>query len=204
MSSLLSMSFLICASGPPEEGLEIRGGAGYSDYRYRTQGGCTGTSRTMRATDVRLSGEMSYRSKSGLGVTGGVNLARTRIKSSRIIDDFNSPEDSVGVGEMYLSPIVVVRPSAHLAYGGAEIGLGIGTKSALRLYGEGTGAESFQAIFPLLGVRSWIGDPESVYAWGELLAGHVLPDTTVVLGLGPGSTAPWSARTRLASTTARP
>lgn len=171
-ASLLPMMLMMCAAAPPKQGVEIQGGAGYDQFAYQT-GGCGTTQYTNRARQVRVHGSLSYRSKSGFGATTDVNMAYAKVVSSE-------PAGSEEVDRDILLPGIVVRPSFHWKYIGIELGLGLGTTGILGGYEQ-------NQFIPLISGRAWVGYPKYAYVWSDVLAGPLIPNGGVVLGLGHAS-----------------
>jgi hypothetical protein len=181
-------SFLFCAVAPPEEGVEVRGGAGYSQYNYRTAGGCSGQQYIAEASDVRLHGQLRYRNPDGLTAAADVNLFNTRITGLKSYPNGPEPSDTTddAVGRTFLSPQVAVRLGFHSNYFGIELGGGIGPLSEIGFYNndELDLTDGFEDYIPIVSGNLWFGNPKYLYAWASVLSGHVVPGNPLVVGLG--------------------
>ena len=189
-------SVLFCAVAPPQEGVEVRGGVGTSDYGYRTVGGCGSSTfyNVYEASDVRAQAQVSYRSEDGIGVTADVNIAHTSVNklgSTEPGSPYRKNRDSTldastQAKGTFLSTYAVIRPSFHWTHAGAELGGGVMPESVLFPYEISESKEDAEFTDHLLffNARAWAGVPRYAYVWADLLTGQDLPDQPLTVGVG--------------------
>lgn len=186
--STMMTSFLFCAVAPPEEGVEVSGSAGYSQYNYGTAGGCNGQQYIAEASDVRLHGQLRYRNPDGLTAAADVNLFNTRITGLKSYPNEPEPSDTTddAVGRTFLTPQAAVRLGFHSNYFGIELGGGLGPWSAIGVYNitDLDLTDGFDDYIPIVSGNLWFGNPKFLYAWANVLSGHVVPGNPLAAGLG--------------------
>ena len=191
LAALLPLTLSLCAATPPEQGLEVRGGAGAGTYEY-TSGGCGTPAYTNRAREGSGYAQLSYRSAIHLGATAEVSGSVNKTTSSMLTEadamDANGDpyptSDTDALNNRGSTFMVALRPSAHFAYGGVEVGAALINQRRLSITDS---PDEENDTLPSLApsARAWAGYPEYAYAWVDFIAG---PYTEAIppFGLGVG------------------
>lgn len=177
---LIPIVLPLCAAAPPREGAELRGGVGADAYEVYT-GGCGSTRYLNRAATGRAHGQVTYRSASGATGAAEVNLSVGTVHQSIVIERAEADQNPAPEGSAAHLMTLALRVGYHGRYGGIEGGLMPTVGNTLSEF-EG-------AQFLLLpSVRGWLGVPELVYVWADVLAGPTLGGVPGSgLGLGHAS-----------------
>ena len=202
IASCLPMAIMMCGAAPVEEGVTVEGGVGGAHITYPS-GGCGTPSYTNRAGEVAFHSRASYRSTKHFGVTGEVSASAYRTYNSELtatndVEDA-AESDASELGRIEGTGFVAVRPSLNFKYGGLELGPTLILGRTLRLpdayrdlsdeeasaMGVSLADESNSDVIPFVSARGWVGRPEFVYGWLDVLAGPASrAQLPVAVGLG--------------------
>jgi hypothetical protein len=162
------LSVNLCAALPPQDGVEVRGAAGYARHSY-TSGGCGGPEYRSEADDLKAHARAQVHSKQDhWAVTVEGSVSRDEVRSVEKIAEGDGGEQTPAsrvVGDKRWGYMAALRGGMHWRYGGLDVGP---TLFSNGITAPGN-AENDLSFF--VSGDAWAGDPQTVYAWASVFEG---------------------------------